>query len=186
MTVFAGWPGPGDLSIIVVAAAGQAKGDVVYQLLCPLPSFLTLTSQHLVAIGSQAGVWNDQLPLRLPDPIPVHQEDWPNPRGSLPASYLAAINAQAAVWQDRLALQLPGTYLAVRNDAVLGQSTGTVYLTAAATVGAGGVIVVKNAGVGTITIDANGAETIDGALTKSLAGGASVALITDGASWFSF
>lgn len=59
----------------------------------------------------------------------------------------------------------------------------TLSLTAAATLGAGFAVVVANVGAGTITIDPNASELIDGAATYSLRAGTSVALMCSGSSW---
>lgn len=59
----------------------------------------------------------------------------------------------------------------------------TINLTAAATLGKGFVVGVKNIGLGPAAIDANSAETIDGETTKLLATGQSCLLECDGASW---
>jgi hypothetical protein len=45
------------------------------------------------------------------------------------------------------------------------------------------VRIIKNVGVGTITIDGKDAETIDGAATKSLAAGEYCRIISDGVNW---
>ena len=60
-----------------------------------------------------------------------------------------------------------------------------VNLVAAATCGAGFKYQIKNRSTNTLTIDPNGAETIDGSATFSIASQeASVTLITDGSNWF--
>lgn len=42
---------------------------------------------------------------------------------------------------------------------------------------------VKNSGVGVITLDGDGSETIDGSLTKTLSFGDSIKVASDGANW---
>lgn len=42
---------------------------------------------------------------------------------------------------------------------------------------------IKNSGTGVITMDAFGAQTIDGATTRTLSGGASIRIRSDGANW---
>ncbi len=59
--------------------------------------------------------------------------------------------------------------LADFSKALLVTNTTTITLTAAATLGDGWYIYVKNNGTDTVTIDGNASETIDGALTVSLA-----------------
>jgi hypothetical protein len=77
-----------------------------------------------------------------------------------------------------------GAYTAVQADigAIIKCSgTWTLSLTAAATLGAGWWCVVHVTS-GTVTIDPNGSETIDGAATKAVT--TSLLLYTDGANWF--
>ena len=59
----------------------------------------------------------------------------------------------------------------------------TLSLTAAATLGDGYYVWVRNTGSGTITIDPSGAETIDGAVTYTLNAGHYCLLICDGSNW---
>lgn len=65
-----------------------------------------------------------------------------------------------------------------------GAGSFTVTLPAAATAGAGRIFIVKHSGTGVITIDGNGAETIDGALTLTISTQyASYTLVCTGTSW---
>lgn len=59
----------------------------------------------------------------------------------------------------------------------------TFNLPAAATAGKGFVFFYKNIGAGTLTLDGNSTETIDGATTKSVAQNESGALECDGSNW---
>lgn len=63
-------------------------------------------------------------------------------------------------------------------------STFTLALTAAATLGDGFFCSVRNTGSGTITIDPNGSEQIDGATTVALAAGQSCDLWCDGSAFY--
>ena len=119
-------------------------------------------------------------------PLSHIQHDWPNPDlRNLRRAQRVALNAQADVWQNYTPYYSSATYTAVRNDVVLASGTGTIVLTAAATVKTGGIICVKNIGTGVITINPTGAETIDGALTVTLSvQWAAAIMITDGANWF--
>jgi len=76
------------------------------------------------------------------------------------------------------------TYTATTSDGLI-QCTGTftVTLPAAATAGANFTLVVKNASTGTITVDGNGSETIDGALTITVPAYGAVILISNGTGW---
>lgn len=153
------------------------------QLDWPNPSFAAQFSRaYLASIESQFEVWVNRLPLRAADPIPVSQTDWPNPSFARQAILRQiAISAQSDVW---IVLPLP-VYTAARNDLVLVSGTGTIQLTAAAVVGIGGVIGIKNTGTGTITVKATGSETIEGASTRTMTEqNEAIVLITNGANWF--
>jgi len=77
-----------------------------------------------------------------------------------------------------------------RNKTILADATSvafTVTLPTAASAGDGFVITVKktDSSANAVTIDANGSETIDGALTQSLAGQYdNITLISNGTAWF--
>jgi hypothetical protein len=62
----------------------------------------------------------------------------------------------------------------------------TLTLPAAATVGAGFTIMVRNAGTGAITLAPSGVETIDDLTTQSLLRFRSAILFSDGTNWASF
>jgi|TARA_R100000501_G_C2595736_1_gene94342 hypothetical protein len=77
------------------------------------------------------------------------------------------------------------TYTATTSDDVIlcdGTFTLTLY---AASGNSGEVLYLKNISTGTITIDADGSETIDGALAKYLAGVQyeSLTIVCDGSDW---
>ena len=61
--------------------------------------------------------------------------------------------------------------------------TWTLSLHAAATAGAGYALAVRNSGSGTITIDPNSTETIDGATTVTVLAGESTLLVCTGSAW---
>ena len=61
--------------------------------------------------------------------------------------------------------------------------TWTLSLHAAATAGAGYALAVRNSGSGTITIDPNSTETIDGATTVTVLAGESTMLACTGSAW---
>lgn len=63
-------------------------------------------------------------------------------------------------------------------------AAGTITTPSAATVGNPFMFAVKNEHTATITIDGNGAETIDGAADLSLPADNTVLLMTDGSNWF--
>lgn len=70
-----------------------------------------------------------------------------------------------------------------RNVLVLASNTITINLYAVAS-NAGKVVTIKNVGAGAITIDANASETIDGALTQTIASAnQSLTLVCTGSAW---
>ena len=70
-----------------------------------------------------------------------------------------------------------------RGDVIFCTNSFTLSLTAAATLGDGFIFGVVNAGSGTITIDPDGAETIDGAATLAIAPNQTTWVVTDGTVW---
>jgi len=78
-----------------------------------------------------------------------------------------------------------GAYTATDADYVIDCTSGTFTVTLPASSGrTGRILIIKNSGAGTITVDGNGAETIDGAATYSLAVQyATVQIMSDGTNW---
>ena len=79
-----------------------------------------------------------------------------------------------------------GTYTVVGTDRGVHldlSGTFTLGFTAAATLGSGFCISLRNSGAGSITVDPNGSETLDGATTVTLAGGQSLVVLCDGSSF---
>jgi len=75
------------------------------------------------------------------------------------------------------------SYAASDADCVI-SATGTITVTLPAVSGVSGKMLwVKNAGVGTVTVDGYGTETIDGALTATLAAGAAIHVVSNGSNW---
>lgn len=75
------------------------------------------------------------------------------------------------------------SYAASDADCVI-SATGTITVTLPDVSGVSGKMLwVKNAGVGTVTVDGYGTETIDGALTATLAAGAAIHVVSDGSNW---
>jgi len=62
-------------------------------------------------------------------------------------------------------------------------NTITVNLPSSVTLGPGREYIIKNSGAGTITIDPDGAETIDGAATVALAQWEAVTIVSTGTNW---
>jgi hypothetical protein len=73
----------------------------------------------------------------------------------------------------------------VAGDFVVASNTGTVTITLPSGHSVDDTIIVKKTGAtGTVTVDGNASETIDGALTFDLtAQYASITLISDGTNW---
>ena len=78
-----------------------------------------------------------------------------------------------------------GAYTATNDDYVIDCTSGTFTVTLPASSGrTGRILIIKNSGAGTITVDGNGAETIDGATTYSLSVQyATVQIMSDGTNW---
>ena len=73
-----------------------------------------------------------------------------------------------------------------RGKAILCSGTFTLSLTAAATLGDGFTLIVKNTGSGAITIDPNSTELIDGASTKVIAAGDWAVITCTGTAFVTF
>jgi hypothetical protein len=78
-----------------------------------------------------------------------------------------------------------GAYTATNDDYVIDCTSGTFTVTLPASSGrTGRILIIKNSGAGTITVDGNASETIDGAATYSLAVQyATIQIISDGTNW---
>jgi hypothetical protein len=76
------------------------------------------------------------------------------------------------------------TYNALASDYVIHCTSGTFTVNLPTAVGVQGkVYIVKNSGSGLITIDPDGTQTIDGALTYKIGGNESLKLMSTGANW---
>jgi hypothetical protein len=78
-----------------------------------------------------------------------------------------------------------GAYTATNDDYVIDCTSGTFTVTLPASSGrTGRILIIKNSGAGTITVDGNASETIDGAATYSLAVQyATIQIMSDGTNW---
>jgi hypothetical protein len=77
-----------------------------------------------------------------------------------------------------------GTYTVSANDYLIDCTSNTFTVSLPTAVGIDGKIyIVKNSGSGTITVDPNGSQTIDGALTKTLSPGDVLQITSDGTNW---
>lgn len=98
------------------------------------------------------------------------------------ATALATLGAMIC---DTVALSAATTVSATHRGKLLACSgTWTLSLTAAATLGDGFAFAARNTGGGTITIDPNASETIDGATTIALGAGESCICVCDGTAWY--
>lgn len=90
-----------------------------------------------------------------------------------------------------LAVQEVAANFTIRAEDHLVLATGTITVTLpdpgaefqGGTVPIGREYIVKNTGAGTVTVDVAGTPTVDGSASKSLAAGATLRTITDGANW---
>ena len=104
--------------------------------------------------------------------------------GTGATTQIGALQALGAIASATLAKSAAYTVVAAdRGDVLLCTGTWTLSLTAASTLANGFSVGVVNVSTGTITIDPNASETIDGLTTKVILPGQSCILITDGTSW---
>ena len=97
------------------------------------------------------------------------------------ATALATLGALGGQWADKTTAY---TVIASDRGKLVGCSgTFTLTLTAAATLGSGFSFAVLNYGSGTVTIDPDGTELVDGASTIALAAGESCVLMCTGSAW---
>ena len=97
-----------------------------------------------------------------------------------------ALKAMGVPLNDTVAKTGAYTVIAAdRGVTLLCSGTFTVSLTAAATLGDGFTFAVVNTGSGTITIDPNSTEQIDGQTTKTISAGSSAIVTTNGTAFYS-
>jgi len=98
---------------------------------------------------------------------------------------LQVVGSLTATGMQQKYLARTTAYTATTSDYLIDCTSGTFTITLYAASGnAGRILMVKNSGAGTITVDGNGAETIDGAATYSLAVQyATVQIMSDGTNW---
>lgn len=81
-------------------------------------------------------------------------------------------------------IDISTTYTILDTDYTINCTSGTFSVFLPTAVGAKGrICVIKNSGSGTITLDANGSQTIDGATTKTLSPTDVIQVTSDGANW---
>lgn len=110
-----------------------------------------------------------------------------NATGRTTFNAISATNVGEFVFSKGIALPYvakTATYTTTVQDYTVDCTTGTYTINLVTAVGnAGKIFVIKNTGAGTITVDANGTETIDGALTVTLATNQSVTVQSTGANY---
>jgi hypothetical protein len=107
------------------------------------------------------------------------------------ASALEGLGVEAIAttlnWASTVETKNANYTLAANDRASTVVSTGgaiTFAFTAAATLTDGWIVLIRNSGTGTLTLDPDGSETIDGASTKSLAIGESCLVVSDGSNLY--
>lgn len=81
-------------------------------------------------------------------------------------------------------VQVNSTYTILETDYYVDCVSGTFTVTLPTAVGRQGQsFKIKNSGAGTITLDGNGAETIDGSATLNLSTGDALEVVSDGSNW---
>ncbi|HXG88761.1 MAG TPA: hypothetical protein VNJ02_10530 [Vicinamibacterales bacterium] len=84
----------------------------------------------------------------------------------------------------RTLTSISAAYTALTTDDIIAVTAGTFTLSLYAAAGnSGRALTIKNIGGGVVTVDANGAETIDGATTLGLLQYASATMFCDGSNW---
>jgi hypothetical protein len=98
---------------------------------------------------------------------------------------LQVVGSLTATGMQQKYLARTTAYTATTSDYLIDCTSGTFTVTLYAASGnAGRILMVKNSGAGTITVDGNASETIDGATTYSLSVQyATVQLMCDGTNW---
>ena len=103
------------------------------------------------------------------------------------SNQVGAFNYAVPPFTKLLIKNINAAYTVVAGDlaTVINCTSGTftVSLTAAATLGSGFNVTIWNTGTGVITIDPNGAETIDGTATRILRRGEGMQVVCDGTNW---
>jgi hypothetical protein len=98
---------------------------------------------------------------------------------------LQVVGSLTATGMQQKYLARTTAYTATTSDYLIDCTSGTFTVTLYAASGnAGRIVMVKNSGAGTITVDGNASETIDGATTYSLSVQyATVQIMSDGTNW---
>ena len=143
----------------------------------------------LQTIASTTGTTGFNIPEGVAPTTPADGDVWITAAGEFFARLngvsvdLSAGGGGGSPWT--YTLQTGTTYTAVAGDFVVASNTGTVTITLPSGHSVNDTIIVKKTGSGgTVTVDGNASETIDGSLTFVLtAQYSSITLISDGTNW---
>ena len=126
--------------------------------------------------------------FKAPDALTANTTfTWPNGAGSA-GQVLTTNGGNALSWTLRSAAYAytakTTTYVITTSDYVIDCTSGTFTVTLPPVSGlTGQAFIVKNSGVGVITLDGDGSETIDGSTTQAIAAGISMTVMCTGAAW---
>lgn len=153
--------------------AGGSLGTIPYQSAAGTTAQLAVgTSGYILkSNGAAAPSWLQTLPVANGGTGGTTQITALQALGALAAQTVAKSTAYTVVAGDR-------------GDLLNCTGTWTLSLTAAATLADGFSVALVNSGVGTITIDPNASETVDGVTTKALTPGQSCILVCNGVGWY--
>jgi hypothetical protein len=126
---------------------------------------------------------NDMTAIRFSEAVAALRDYLAGLMGAsgLPADALAGLGALVAGVLSRSAATTLG--VEDRGRLVSCSGTWTLALPAAAAAGAGWAVLVANTGSGTVTLDPDGSETLDGAAAAALGPGRAALLVCTGTAW---
>lgn len=161
---------------------GSSVGSIPYQSAADTTSFIADVAVGSALISGGVGAapsWGSiGLTTHVSGTLPIANG------GTGGTTVISALQSLGVITSNTAAKSAAYTVVGADRGIVLYVSgTWTLTLTAAATLGNGFSIGVINTGTGTITIDPNLTETVDGLTTKALTPGQSCILICDGSSW---
>lgn len=156
-------PGNG---LIYVKPQNGVELDEVHDVLITSP-----TNNQILAYTSSTGVWQNKSVTTALGYTPLNVTD----TAAMLAPYQRALLPYRAI---------STTYNAQTTDYVIHCTSGTFTINLPSAVGIQGeVFIIKNSGMGLITIDPNGSQTIDGASTYTMGQAESVQVISTGSNW---
>lgn len=153
--------------------AGGSLGTIPYQSAAGTTAQLAVgTSGYILkSNGAAAPSWLATLPVAN--------------GGTGGTTQITALQALGAIAAQTVAKSAVYTVVAAdRGDLLNCTGTWTLSLTAAATLADGFSIALVNSGTGTITIDPNASELVDGLTTKAITAGQSCLLVCNGVGWY--